>query len=107
MSWKFLHKSVMSTERAYEVLRFPKVTEKSTLMAENNQMVFVVSLDANKSEIKQAVERLFKVKVAGVNTVKSPGKSKRFRGRLGQRNDVKKAYVTLADGEAVDITAGL
>lgn len=107
MSWKFLDKNTISTERAYEVLRHPRVTEKSTLAAENNQIVFVVSQDAGKQEIKQAVERLFKVKVAAVNTVKNPGKEKRFRGHLGRQQDVKKAYVTLAEGEAVDIGAGL
>ncbi|NQY82527.1 MAG: 50S ribosomal protein L23 [Alphaproteobacteria bacterium] len=98
---------MISIERAYEVLRHPRVTEKSTLAAENNQIVFVVAQDAKKQEIKQAVERLFKVKVVRVNTVKNPGKIKRFRGRPGQQQDVKKAYITLSEGEAVDIGAGL
>lgn len=107
MSWKFLDKSTVSTERAYEVLRHPLVTEKTTLVSENNQLVFTVAKDANKSEIKQAVERLFKVKVIGVNTVKIPGKVKRFRGRPGQQQSTCKAYVTLAEGSSIDIGVGL
>ena len=107
MSWKFLNKSRISTERAYEVLRHPRVTEKATLASEGNQLVFVVADDADKSEIRQAMERLFKVKVSGVRIARNPGKSKRFRGRLGQQQGLKKAYITLAEGETVDLSAVL
>ena len=107
MSWKYFNKDTISTERAYEVLRHPRVTEKTTLASENNQIVFVVSQDAGKQEIKQAVERLFSVTVVAVNTVKNPGKEKRFRGRVGRQQGVKKAYVTLAEGSSVDMGAGL
>jgi large subunit ribosomal protein L23 len=96
-----------STERKYEVLRAPIITEKSTLMSEHNQVCFFVATDASKPEIKAAVEDLFKVSVTAVNTLIQKGKSKRFRGRLGKRNDMKKAIVTLADGDSIDVSTGL
>ncbi len=91
----------------YDVIRRPIVTEKSTLASEANALVFEVAKDANKPLIKQAVEALFNVKVKAVNTVLTKGKVKRFRGRLGRRNDVKKAYVTLEEGHMIDVTTGL
>ena len=96
-----------SNERKFEVLRAPVITEKATLMAEFNQVCFFVSLDASKPEIKAAVEDLFKVKVTGVNTLVQKGKAKRFRGRPGKRADMKKAIVTLAEGDSIDVTTGL
>ncbi len=97
----------VSQQRLYEVIRAPIVTEKSTLASEHNQVVFRVPLDASKPEIKAAVEELFKVKVRGVNTLRQQGKVKRFRGRLGKRVGVKKAYVTLEEGHSIDVTTGI
>ena len=91
----------------YDVIRRPIVTEKSTLASEANALVFEVATDANKPLIKEAVEALFNVKVKAVNTVLTKGKVKRFRGRPGKRNDVKKAYVTLEEGHMIDVTTGL
>jgi large subunit ribosomal protein L23 len=97
----------MSTERAYDIIRNPVVTEKSTMASEHNQVVFDVAIDATKPEIKAAVEGLFSVKVQAVNTLIRKGKEKRFKGRVGQRKDVKKAIVTLADGQSIDLSTGL
>jgi len=96
-----------SMERKYELLRSPVITEKSTLLSEHNQVSFRVPLDANKLEIKAAVEDLFKVKVTAVNTLRTKGKVKMFRGRKGKRNDTKKAVVTLAEGHSIDVTTGV
>ena len=97
----------VSRERLYEVIRRPIVTEKSTLGSEHNQVTFQVPLDASKPEIKLAVEGLFAVKVKAVNTVLQKGKVKRFRGRLGKRATIKKAYVTLEEGHSIDVTTGI
>ncbi len=97
----------VSPQRLYEVIRAPLVTEKSTVASEHNQVVFRVPLDASKPEIKSAVEELFKVKVKAVNTLRQKGKVKRFRGQLGKRSDVKKAYVTLEEGHRIDVTTGI
>lgn len=91
----------------YDVVRKPIITEKATMASEANAVVFEVAIDASKPEIKSAVEALFNVKVKAVNTTVTKGKVKRFRGRLGRRKDVKKAYVTLEDGNAIDVTTGL
>ena len=91
----------------YDVIRKPIITEKATMASENNAVVFEVDISANKPLIKEAVETLFNVKVKAVNTTVTKGKVKRFRGRPGRRNDVKKAYVTLEDGNAIDVTTGL
>ncbi|MFN7178906.1 50S ribosomal protein L23 [Hyphomonas sp.] len=91
----------------YDVIRRPLITEKSTLVAEQNKIVFEVAPGADKQAIKEAVEALFKVKVTKVNTLVQKGKTKRFRGFLGRRSDVKKAIVTLAEGQSVDISTGL
>ncbi|HEV7275060.1 MAG TPA: 50S ribosomal protein L23 [Devosiaceae bacterium] len=97
----------MSILRHYDVIRNPVVTEKSTLASEHGQVVFDVAMDATKTEIKAAVEALFSVKVKAVNTLVRKGKVKRFRGRVGVRNDVKKAVVTLVDGQSIDISTGV
>jgi large subunit ribosomal protein L23 len=97
----------MSTFKHYDVIRAPVVTEKSTMASEHNQVVFDVAIDATKPEIKAAVEALFSVKVKAVNTLVRAGKVKRFRGRLGTRNAVKKAVVTLVDGQSIDISTGI
>ena len=91
----------------YDVIRKPIITEKATMASEANAVVFQVAMDANKPQIKEAVEALFGVKVKAVNTTITKGKTKRFRGRPGVRNDVKKAYVTLEEGNAIDVTTGL
>jgi large subunit ribosomal protein L23 len=83
------------------------ITEKATILSEQNKVVFQVADDATKDEIASAVEALFKVTVTKVNTLNVKGKTKRFRGRPGRRSDVKKAIVTLADGQSIDITTGL
>jgi large subunit ribosomal protein L23 len=97
----------MSKFTHYDVIRAPVVTEKSTMASENGQVVFDVAIDATKPEIKEAVEALFSVKVKAVNTLVRKGKTKRFRGRPGVRNDVKKAIVTLVDGQSIDIASGV
>ena len=97
----------VSQERMYQLVRRPVVTEKSTLASEHNQVAFVVPLDASKPEIKAAIEGIFKVKVKAVNTLRSKGKVKRFRGRPGRRPDSKKAYVTLEEGHSIDVTTGI
>lgn len=90
-----------------EVIRRPIISEKSTLISEHNQVTFQVAVDANKAQIKQAVEGLFGVSVLAVNTLRQKGKIKRFRGIVGKRIETKKAIVTLADGDSIDVTAGL
>ncbi len=98
----------MSTKaELYDVIRKPIVTEKATMASENNAVVFEVSIDANKPQIKEAIETLFNVKVKAVNTTITKGKVKRFRGQLGKRKDVKKAYVTLEEGNTIDVSTGL
>ena len=91
----------------YDVIRKPIITEKATLAGETNAFVFEVAMDANKPQIKEAVENLFGVKVKAVNTTVTKGKTKRFRGRPGTRSDVKKAYVSLVEGNSIDVSTGL
>ncbi len=97
----------MRQEELYDVIRSPLVTEKSTMASENSQVVFKVAMSASKPEIKEAVERLFNVKVLAVNTLIRKGKTKRFKGVKGHQSDFKKAIVTLEEGQAIDITARL
>jgi len=92
---------------AYDVIVGPSITEKSTLVSEHNQVIFNVRRDATKPQIHAAVEKLFNVKVKAVNTLNRKGKIKRFKGVLGKRSDIKKAIVTLEDGQSIDITTGL
>ena len=95
------------TAEHYDNIVSPIITEKSTILSENNQVVFEVPLSASKTEIKEAVEALFKVSVTAVNTLRLKGKTKRFRGVPGRRKDIKKAIVTLKDGDVIDIATGL
>ena len=112
----------LSQERMYDIVRYPIITEKSTLVSEHNQVVFRVPLNATKPEIRAAVEGLFGVKVdgvntlrqvgktkrwRGVNTLRQVGKTKRWRGRVGRTSDFKKALVRLAEGESIDISSGV
>jgi len=97
----------MREEELYDVIRAPLVTEKSTMVSESNQVVFKVAMSATKPDIKEAVERLFNVKVLAVNTLIRKGKLKRFRGVKGQQSDFKKAIVTLEEGQTIDITTRL
>jgi large subunit ribosomal protein L23 len=97
----------MATTRHYDTILSPVITEKATLLTEQNKVVFQVAKDATKDEIAAAVEELFKVRVIKVNTLITKGKTKRFRGILGQRSDVKKAIVTLQEGQTIDISTGL
>ena len=96
-----------STEKHFDTLVAPVITEKSTLASEHNQVVFKVRLDATKPEITEAVENLFKVKVKAVNTLRLKGKKKLFKGRSYTRTTVKKAIVTLEEGHSIDVTTGL
>ncbi|MEZ5694920.1 MAG: 50S ribosomal protein L23 [Sphingomonadaceae bacterium] len=93
--------------RHYDVILAPHITEKATLASEHNAVVFKVSNDATKPQIKEAVEALFDVKVTGVNTIVQKGKSKRWKGKPYKRSDMKKAIVTLADGQSIDVTSGI
>ena len=91
----------------YDVIRKPVITEKATMASENGAVVFEVAMGSTKPQIKEAVEGLFGVKVKAVNTTITKGKVKRFRGQPGKRKDVKKAYVTLEEGNTIDVTTGL
>ncbi len=93
--------------RHYDIVLAPHITEKTTLLSENNAVVFKVAGGASKPEIKAAVEALFNVKVTGVNTMVAKGKTKRWKGKPYTRSDVKKAVVTLAEGDSIDITSGI
>ena len=99
--------SQISKLRAYDIVRSPVITEKATQGSEHNQVTFRVPLDATKPEIKAAVEAVFNVKVKAVNTLRTLGKTKRFRGFLGKRSDTKKAIVSLAEGQSIDVTTGV
>jgi large subunit ribosomal protein L23 len=91
----------------YDVVLAPHITEKTTLLSEHNAVVFKVANDASKPQIKAAVEALFGVNVLGVNTIVQKGKSKRWKGRPYTRSDMKKAIVTLAEGQTIDVTTGI
>ncbi len=97
----------MTNLRHYDIIRSPVITEKATIQSEEDKVVFNVSKDATKPEIKAAVEALFSVKVKSVNTLVRKGKVKRFKGIIGKQNDVKKAIVTLEEGQSIDVTTGL
>jgi large subunit ribosomal protein L23 len=97
----------MSNVNHYDVILSPVITEKATRTSEYNQVTFKVPLTATKPQIKAAIEALFKVKVKAVNTLRSKGKVKLFRGQPGQRSDWKKAMVTLAEGHKIDVTTGI
>ena len=93
--------------RHYDIVLSPIITEKATNASERNQVMFKVARSATKPQIKEAVEKLFDVKVKSVNTLVRKGKYKAFRGRLGEQSDVKKAIVTLEEGHRIDVTTGL
>ena len=93
--------------RHYDVILAPHITEKSTLVSEHNAVVFKVANDATKPEIKAAVEALFNVTVTGVNTITQKGKTKKWKGTPYTRSDIKKAIVTLKDGQSIDVTTGI
>jgi large subunit ribosomal protein L23 len=97
----------LDRERMYLTILAPIITEKATALSEKGQVTFRVALDATKPEIAAAVEGLFGVKVVAVNTIRMQGKTKRFKGRPGQRSDWKKAMVRLAEGQSIDLTTGL
>ena len=97
----------MTNIKHYDIIRRPTITEKATMLSEANKVVFEVAGSASKPEIKSAVEALFGVKVKTVNTLVRKGKVKRFRGTRGRQSDVKKAIVTLEDGQSIDVTTGL
>ncbi len=96
-----------ATARHYDTILSPVITEKATLLSDHNKVVFRVDLNSTKEDIATAVEELFKVKVVKVNTLIQKGKTKRFRGHMGRRSDIKKAIVTLEEGQSIDITTGL
>lgn len=96
-----------ATIRNFDVLLAPHITEKSTLLSEQNKVVFKVALDSSKDEVASAVEAIYNVKVTKVNTIVTKGKTKRFKGIKGRRSDIKKAIVTLAEGQSIDVTTGL
>ena len=104
---KYNGKANVSKERMFEIVRSPVITEKATLLSEHNTVCFNVAMDSSKPEIRAAVEELFKVKVTAVNTLINKGKTKRFRGHLGKRVDTKKAMVTLAEGDSIDVSTGV
>ena len=93
--------------RHFDIVLAPHITEKSTMLSEHNSVVFKVASKASKPEIKAAVEALFGVTVTGVNTIVTKGKTKRWKGKPYTRNDVKKAIVTLKDGDSIDVTTGI
>ena len=97
----------MADLKHYDTIIAPIITEKATLLSDQNKVVFKVPLTATKDEVKAAIEALFKVKVVSVNTIRVKGKKKVFRGVEGRRSDVKKAIVTLAAGQSIDVTTGL
>ena len=99
--------SIPNDPRLYDVIIAPMITEKSTMASERNQVIFKVAPTATKPQIKEAVEKLFDVKVKAVNTLVRKGKFKAFRGRPGQQSDLKKAIVTLEEGHRIDVTTGL
>ncbi|HMM15321.1 MAG: 50S ribosomal protein L23 [Parvibaculum sp.] len=94
-------------ERYYDIIVSPVITEKATMASEANQVIFKVAPKATKPQVKEAVEKLFDVKVKAVNTLVRKGKTKRFRGVAGKQSDFKKAIVTLEDGFSIDVTTGL
>ncbi len=107
--FRFVPRNVpkLSREAMYDLVIAPVITEKSNMNSEHNQVTFRVPVDADKRAVKAAVEGLFNVKVAAVNTIVVKGKKKIFRGRPGRRSDYKKAIVTLAEGSKIDVTTGV
>jgi large subunit ribosomal protein L23 len=96
-----------SDPRHYDIILSPVITEKATNASEQNKVIFKVAMDASKPQIKEAVEKLFDVKVKSVNTLRRRGKWKLFKGRVGRQSDSKRAVVTLEEGQKIDVTTGL
>jgi large subunit ribosomal protein L23 len=96
-----------SDPRHYDIILSPVITEKATNASEHNKVIFRVAMDATKPQIKEAVEKLFDVKVKSVNTLRRRGKWKLFKGRVGRQSDSKRAVVTLQEGQTIDVTTGL
>ena len=96
-----------ATSESYDIIRRPIITEKATMASEHGIVAFEVAIKSTKKQIKVAIENLFNVKVESVNTLIVKGKVKRFRGKLGKRRDLKKAYVTLLEGNTIDVSTGL
>jgi len=99
--------TTLNRQEMFDIVRSPVITEKATNVSEHNQVIFRVSLTATKRQVRAAVEGLFDVKVVAVNTIRVRGKLKRFRGRVGRRSDYKKAVVTLAESQRIDVTTGI
>ena len=95
------------TSEFYDIIRRPIITEKATMASEHGIIAFEVAIKSTKKQIKHAIENLFNVKVEAINTLIVKGKVKRFRGKIGKRRDLKKAYVTLAEGNTIDVSTGL
>jgi large subunit ribosomal protein L23 len=107
MSKATKHVGSAATPAHYDLIKKPVITEKATMASEHGAVVFQVAMDATKPQIKEAIEAIFSVKVKAVNTTITKGKVKKFRGRTGERSDKKKAYVTLEEGNTIDVTTGL
>jgi large subunit ribosomal protein L23 len=99
--------TTLTRQQMFDIIRFPVITEKATNVSEHNQVIFRVPLAATKHQVRAAIEGLFNVKVVAVNSIRVRGKLKRFRGRIGQRSDYKKALVTLGEGQRIDVTTGI
>lgn len=104
---KSLINNNISKEKAYNVILKPVVTEKSTTLSENNQIVFLVYINSNKIEIKKSIELIYGVKVISVNVIRVKGKTKIFKGKVGRRSDYKKAIISLPKGQSIDLSLGV
>ena len=104
---KHLIKNNLSKEKAFNVILKPVVTEKSTILSENNQIVFLVKIDSNKINIKKSIELIYGVKVNSVNIIRVKGKTKVFKGKVGKRSDYKKAIISLPKGQSIDLSLGV
>ena len=104
---KKLIKNNLSKEKAFNIILKPIVTEKSTILSENNQIVFLVNINSNKIDIKKSIELIYGVKVNSVNIIRVKGKTKVFKGKVGQRSDYKKAIVSLLKGQSIDLSLGV
>ena len=104
---KSLINNNISKEKAYNVIVNPVVTEKSTTLSENNQIVFLVNINSNKIDIKKSIELIYGVKVSSVNVIRVKGKTKVFKGKVGKRSDYKKAIISLPKGQSIDLSLGV
>ena len=104
---KSLVNNNISKEKAYNVIVKPVVTEKSTTLSENNQIVFLVNINSNKFDIKKSIELIYGVKVSSVNVIRVKGKTKVFKGKVGKRSDYKKAIISLPKGQSIDLSLGV